>query len=342
MFDGNYFNGRDSRMVRVSCDAMFDGSLAVRGNDVEVSVPRASIRVTPRLARTHRTLYLPGGAQIQSDNNDAVDAAFPDRRAGGIADRLERHPQVVTASVIVTIVALVCAFAFGLPWLADRLAERIPLSVEQRIGEQTLSTLRRVVLKPSKLAAERQAELKQRFATFVQNIPGAEKYQVEFFDAPAIGANAFALPGGTIVFTDALMGMIDNDDEFVAVAAHEVGHERYRHVVRSVLRESAVAIVAAFFAADVSSASTVVVAIPVFLLRNSYSRTFESEADDYAFKELAAHNISPRVFADAMRKFQKEYGEDGAADAYISSHPVTSERIARAEAAADEFDKAKR
>ena len=341
MFDGNYFNGNDSRRVRVTCDAMADGSLAVRGNGVEVSVPRASIRVTPRLASTHRTLYFPDGAQIQSDNNDAVDAAFPDRRVEGIADRLERHPQVVAASVIVVFVALVCAFTFGLPWLADRVAEKIPLSVEQRIGEQTLSTLRRVALKPSKIAADRQAELKQRFATFVHDIPGAEKYQVEFFDAKAIGANAFALPGGTIVFTDQLVGMID-DDEFVAVAAHEVGHEQYRHVVRSVLRESAVAIVAAFFAADVSSASTVVVAIPVFLLQNSYSRTFEAEADDYALKELAAHNISPRVFADAMRKLQKEYGEGDAADAYISSHPVTSERIARAEAAAAEFDETKR
>jgi Zn-dependent protease with chaperone function len=341
MFDGNYFNGNDSRMVRVTCDATADGSLVVRGSGVEVFVPRASIRVTPRLARTHRTLYLPDSAQIQSDNNDAVDAAFPERRVEGIADRLERHPQVVAASVIVVIVALVCAFTFGLPWLADRVAEKIPLSVEQRIGEQTLSTLRRVALKPSKLTAERQAELKQRFATFVHDIPGAEKYQVEFFDAKAIGANAFALPGGTIVFTDQLIGMID-DDEFVAVAAHEVGHEQYRHVVRSVLRESAVAIVAAFFAADVSSASTVVVAIPVFLLQNSYSRTFEAEADDYAFKELAAHNISPRAFADTMRKFQKEYGDDDVADAYTSSHPVTSERIARAEAAAAEFDKTKR
>ena len=341
MFAGNYFNGRDSRMVRVSCDVMSNGSLAIRGHDVEISVPRAAIRVTPRLARTHRTLYLPDGAQLQCDDNDAVDAAFPDRHMEGVADRLERHPHVVAASVIVTIVALVCAFAFGVPWLADRVAERVPWSVEQRIGEQTLSTLRHVALKPSKLATERVVELKRRFTDFVQDIPGAEKYQVEFFDAPAIGANAFALPGGTIVFTDQLIALIDNDDEFVAVAAHEVGHERYHHVVRSVLRESAVAIIAAFFAADVSSASTVVVAIPVFLLQNSYSRAFESEADDYAFKELSAHDISPRVFADAMRKFQKEYGDDGAADAYISSHPVTSERIARAEAAADDFDKSK-
>jgi Zn-dependent protease with chaperone function len=341
MFDGNYFNGNDSRMVRVTCDALADGSLVVRGRDIDASTPRASIRVTPRLARTHRTLYLPDGAQIQSDDNDAVDKAFPDRRVEGIADRLERHPQVVAASVVVVFVALVCAFTFGLPWLADRVAEKIPLSVERRIGEQTLSTLRSVALNPSKLPAERQAELKQRFATFVHDIPGAEKYQVEFFDAKRVGANAFALPGGTIVFTDQLVGMID-DDEFVAVAAHEVGHEQYRHVVRSVLRESAVAIVAAFFAADVSSASTVVVAIPVFLLQNSYSRAFEAEADDYALKELAAHNISPRVFADAMRKLQKEYGEGDAADAYISSHPVTSERIARAEAAAAEFDKTKR
>jgi len=167
---------------------------------------------------------------------------------------------------------------------------------------------------------------------------------VVFYKAPAIGANAFALPGGTIVVTDDLVDLIAdddvNEDEFLAIVAHEVGHQQYHHVMRSVLQQSVVAIVAAFFVGDVGSASTIVITIPAFLLQNHYSRGFEQQADDYAFGALAAHGISPRVFANVMRKLEKQ-SPDAEDMSYLSSHPLTAERIARAEAAADAFEKKK-
>ena len=94
------------------------------------------------------------------------------------------------------------------------------------------------------------------------------------------------------------------------------------------------------FAGDVGSASTVVVAVPTFLLQSSYSRDFEAQADEYAFGLLAAHTISPRAFADVMRKLDKQYPDEDDL-AYLSSHPLTAERIARAERAADAFEKNK-
>jgi Zn-dependent protease with chaperone function len=298
------------------------------------------------LARTFRTLRLPNGAQVQSEDNDGVDTAFPDRnRIESLADRLECYPNAVAACVLIIAVAGVMLFRVALPWTAERVAQRIPQSAEKVIGDEVLATFTRYLLKPSAVPAEEQRHLQQSFADFVKDVPGGENYRIVFFKGgTVVGPNAFALPGGTVVFTDELLNLIgddaNNEDEFLAVAAHEVGHQQYHHVMRSVLQGSAVAIVAAYFAGDVGSASTVVVGIPTFLLQNHYSRAFEAQADDYALALLAAHDISPRAFADVMRKFDKEY-PDQEDLAYLSTHPLNAERIAHAEAAADAFEKAK-
>jgi Zn-dependent protease with chaperone function len=339
MFAAVFYNGRNAAAIDVQCDVADNMALHIRGQGVEQRVELARIRVSPRLARTRRILFLPDGAQIHSDDNDAVDAMFPGRnRLETWVDRLERHWRAVVASALTSAVAGVLFFAFGLPWLADRIAQKIPFAVEQAMGEQALSLLRRVALNPSALPAERQQALRVRFNEFVRDIPDGPQYRLEFFAAPGIGANAFALPGGTIVFTDEMLPVLDGDDEFLAVAAHEIGHEQRRHLLRLVLRDSAVVVIGTLFAGDVSSASTLVVAIPTFLLQNHYTRGFEADADDYAFAALAAHKISPQVFAEVMRKFERKYPQlKDATMAYASTHPPTEERIRRAEQAAKSY-----
>ena len=138
--------------------------------------------------------------------------------------------------------------------------------------------------------------------------------------------------------TDQLVRTLDDDSEFDAVVAHEIGHQQRRHALRQTLRGSIVAIVAAFFAGDVSSAGAVVVAVPTFLLTSHYSREFEDEADRYAFELLAQHDESPHWFAEAMRRLEAQRPARRRAHAsYLSSHPDTEERIAAADEAAQAF-----
>jgi len=341
MFAGALYSGRDANAVAVQCEAA-DGVLRIRGAGIEFGAELSRIKVSPRLARTHRILRLPDGLQVHTDDNDAVDAAFPQRnRLEALVDRLERHWRAAVASVALTLIAATAFFTVVLPWLADRAAQKIPFAVEREMGKQALSVLQRLALKSSTIPEERQQALRARFAGFVRGIPGGAEYAVDFFSAPGIGANAFALPGGTIVFTDDMLQMLQSDDEFLAVAAHEIGHEQHRHVLRLVLRDSAVVVIGALFAGDVGSAGTLVVAVPTFLLENHYTRAFEAEADEYAFTQLAAHAISPQVFADVMRKFEAAHPElKDTSMAYASSHPPTQERITRAEQAARDYSAA--
>jgi predicted Zn-dependent protease len=88
------------------------------------------------------------------------------------------------------------------------------------------------------------------------------------------------------------------DERFLAVAAHEIGHEVNRHVLRSVLQSSAVVLIGAYFTGDVSSASTLVVAVPTFLLDSHYSRGLRGRSRLLCIRQLGEHGISPGRFAE--------------------------------------------
>ena len=66
----------------------------------------------------------------------------------------------------------------------------------------------------------------------------AGDYVLEFRKSPAVGPNAFALPGGTVVLLDELVAAAAHDDEIAAVLAHEIGHLHGRHTMRHVLQTS--------------------------------------------------------------------------------------------------------
>ena len=49
-----------------------------------------------------------------------------------------------------------------------------------------------------------------------------------------------------------------------------------------------------------------IVAVPSMLVQSGHSRQFGTEADDDVFAHPKRHGVSPRAFADALRRQQKE------------------------------------
>ena len=338
-FTAHWFDGVSSRMhaVTVACDA--DRNVHVSGDDVEHSAPLASLRITSRLARTPRTIVFEDGARVLVADHALLDAWFPvEDRLQRFVARLERHAHAVAASIAICIAASIVAFVWGVPWLSDRIAEQIPAAVETRLGDGVLAQLDGMFgFKPSELDAQRQDELRARFARITAVLPESGGYRLLFRHAEDVGANALALPGGSIVVTDDLVALFADDREFDAVVAHELGHQQHRHALRQTLRSSFVAVLAAFFAGDVSAASTIVIGVPTFLMQSHYSRGFEGDADRFAFTTLAAMGESPAWFGEAMRKLDAEHADYGEDVAWLSTHPASTARIEAAEAAGAEF-----
>jgi Zn-dependent protease with chaperone function len=341
-FKAHYFDGQTSRAHEVEVTRVDAGTMRVFGDGIDRSDNFASLRLSPRLARIVRTIEFSDGARVLANDHPMLDQWFPnENRLQRLVDRLERHAHAVAASIVVCLAMGVVTFVWGVPWMADRIAGQVPASVEQSLGGEVLKQLDEYFgFKPSKVSRERQNTLSARFAALNATLPDASHYRLAFRDAEGVGPNALAIPGGTIVITDQLTRLFSDDREFDAVVAHEIGHQQHHHALRQTLRSSFVLVIAALFTGDVSSASTIVVAVPTFLLQSHYSRGFEEEADAFAFTTLAAHNTSPAWFASAMRKLDDHYdvekGKDGGT-AYLSSHPSSASRIASAEESGQAF-----
>jgi len=336
-FEGTYFDGRDGRAHAVALRRVGSAHFVVEGDGLRRSGALRSVALTPRLARIARTLEFADGARLQLPADVPIDAWFARQdRLQALVDRLERRAHAVAAAILICVGTLAFGAIWGVPLLADRLASHIPAGVEHALGEQVLASLDRFGVKASGLDQARREELAARFAKLTEGLEGAADYRVEFRDAPGIGANAFALPGGTIVVTDQLIALFCDDREFDAVVAHEMGHEQKHHTLRQTLRGSMIAIVAALFAGDVSSAGAVVVAVPTFLLDSHYSREFEDEADHFALDLLVKHEETPYWFAAAMRSLQAQHPDAGGL-AYLASHPPTPQRIELADEAAEAY-----
>ena len=337
-----YFDGQSSRVHDVAVELLDNRTLRLRGAGIERDEPLEHLRVSPRLARIARTIELADGARLLLDDHPLIDQWFPlHNPLQRWVDRLERHAHAVAASIVVCVLSGAVLFYWGVPWMSDRIAAQLPEQVETRLGEEVLAQLDRFAgLAPSSLDMERQSGLLERFAALKADMPGAENHRLLFRNAAGIGPNALALPGGTVIITDQLVSLVNDDREIDAVLAHELGHQRQHHALRQTLRSSFVIVIAAMFAGDVSSASAVVVAVPTFLLQGHYSREFESEADAFALRTLAEKGTSPAWFAQAMRTleaFVSDQGESDDSPGYLSSHPQTRERIDEAEFAGEKF-----
>jgi len=213
------------------------------------------------------------------------------------------------------------------PWLADRAARAIPPAMDTHISAQTLAAMDRAAFLPSTLEEAERARVRALFARVVPAADPDHAYRLEFRAAPAIGANAFALPSGTVVITDDLVRLAADDGELLGVLAHEVGHVVNRHALRQVLEDSAATVLIASASGDIVSTSTLAAGLPVALLQAHHSRAFETEADTYALAWMRDHGVAPRHFAALLGRL--EAAGDGVVPAYLASHPATAERIAR-------------
>ncbi len=327
-----YFDGRTSRPRAVMLRwHILDGMLEITGEDVAVRQPRRDVTIESRLGHGPRFIRFADGARCEVADNEALDAVIatwaPQRGATWL-HRLETSWRLVAAAVVVLGLLGWAAIQFGLPWGARKVAFMLPAEFTRALGDQTLETLDRTMLSPTTLTHERQIALRAQFDAFLKAAGDTTPYQIEFRALKGQGANAFALPSGTIVISDELVLLAEDDREIVAVLAHECAHVRHRHVLRSVLQNSAVVVVFALVTGDAASTAAFGGAVPTWLLQSRFSREFEREADADAVARLRAAGLDPAHLAAILGRLAHTHGEEKSSlPGYARSHPPTPERI---------------
>ncbi len=336
--EGVLHDGATSRAwparLRVHLDRTVELEVTVDA-DADAGVERTRLRldeidVPTRLGDTARRIRLPGGGVFETRDNDGVDTVLRTHRGarGNLVHVLESRTLAVVAATLVMLVAGTAFVGWGIPALAKRAAFAVPPETSAVIGQGTLELLDEA-MGPSELLDEDRSRLTERFEEITAEAPEGFDFELVFRRGERFGANAFALPSGTIVLTDELVDLAEHEDELVAVLAHEAGHVVHRHGLRHVIQSSALAIVIVLVTGDLSSTSGFVAAVPTLLVESSFSRDFEREADDHAADWLEAHDLDPAHFAAILERLGDEHGDVDGVASYVASHPTTDERIER-------------
>jgi Zn-dependent protease with chaperone function len=333
LFDGLTLRSRRARLSLAGTRA----KLVVAEDELEFAV--AELAVSPRVLETPRFVTLPNGWELVCAEQPGLER-LPSRSASeGPVAWLERRVGVAVAAVLATLAAVALSYYFGLPRLADAIAARVSPERERILGERTLELFDGRARSPlSALDQATRSRVQQGFEALERDLPPGARARLEFRRAPAIGPNAFALPGGVIVVTDELVRAC-SVDETVLVLAHELGHVRRRHPLKLVVQRFGLGALGSVFAGDTSSVPFSTAALPLMLARAQYSRAFELEADADGFALAKNAGFSPELFASCLLTLEKRRGASGASGgwSYLSSHPPDAERIERAHRAAAAF-----
>jgi Zn-dependent protease with chaperone function len=233
---------------------------------------------------------------------------------------------VLLASVLW--VALPVAFVFkGLPSLSQAISRSIPVAYEKRLGEFVLDELSFMLARePSIQPVDRQQRLQQRFDEMATRAQLADARLL--FRSGSV--NAVALPGNTVVLMDGLLSYLD-DDQLMAVVAHELGHLHHRHAMQRIVSVSMMEGLVETLAGGSSQAAKVGGLFSNALLNSAYSRAQEQEADTYAIELLKAQGASGLAYVQAMQFFLNYEKQQGlSSGGWVSSHPNTQERLNKA------------
>ena len=254
-----------------------------------------------------------------------------------MATRLEQHKVAILLSVLLVPLTLWWLATAGLPKFAAAMVPLLPQAVSTTLDSQTMVILDTTMLDTSLLPVKKQQQLRQQWLAALAQLSQAEKLKanIQFRQAKGMGANAFALPAGTIVFTDELVTLLENQpDALLAVFLHEVGHVQHQHGLKLLAQSTATTMLLALLFNDLEGLSEVLLGSGSSLMQAAFSREMESEADVFATTSLIKLGKSSAAFADAMTAIsqQNDATEMEKWTRYLSSHPSSLERIEKAKA----------
>ncbi|HHJ13203.1 MAG TPA: M48 family peptidase [Gammaproteobacteria bacterium] len=176
-------------------------------------------------------------------------------------------------------------------------------------------------------------------------------YPFSFFVVEDSAVNAFAGPGGYIGIHTGLITAAEYESELAGVMAHEIAHVTQRHLLRAYesARQMSLPTAAATIAAvllgaaagstDAAIAGATAVQAGSIQYQLNFTRANEKEADRIGIQMLAGAGIDPSgmpAFFERLYQSNRLYGA-GNIPEFLSTHPVTSDRMAETQERAREM-----
>ena len=217
--------------------------------------------------------------------------------------------------------------------IGDRIAVSIyrdPDYVDDPVLVDYLQSIWQPLMAAARARGELSAELDERFAWDVFLIRDRS-------------INAFALPGGYFGVHLGLISAVTSPDQMAAVLAHELSHVTQRHISRLLTQQTkqapwmlAAMVLGALVASKNSNAGMAAIVGGQAVAAQGqldFSRDMEREADRIGFGVMNDAGYASRGVPDMFEKLQQANRlNDNGSFPYLRSHPLTTQRIAEAQA----------
>jgi beta-barrel assembly-enhancing protease len=203
---------------------------------------------------------------------------------------------------------------------------------QKKLGEQAAQD----VLKKYKVVTDSRAKSFDRVGRkLVANMPSQDrsKWDYRFRVVQSNDVNAFALPGGNMFIFTGLLDKIGSTDELAAVTGHEIAHVRREHWAKQYASQQkrAVGLGVLLGLTKANKSIQSIAGIGNSLLSLRYSRDDEFDADKNGLTNMVAANYDARGMIDLFETLQKSSGGKGGGPEFLSTHPMSKERIERVE-----------
>jgi predicted Zn-dependent protease len=222
-----------------------------------------------------------------------------------------------------------------LPDMGSSINKILPLNLEQQLGDYYIRILRQqlpIVNDPQirnyinelgfKLVAANEDARNRQFYFFVINDPSI---------------NAFAMPGGYIAVHSGLIQNAETESELAGVMAHEIAHVTQRHLARRIEQQQqlnipamiamlgSVLVMAKSPEAGMAALTTIQAGTSQIMI--NHTRSNESEADRIGIASLVNAGFNPSGMVSFFEKMLKLSRYSGQRLAFLSSHPLSQQRI---------------
>ncbi|MDX1451945.1 MAG: M48 family metallopeptidase [Oleiphilaceae bacterium] len=284
------------------------------------------LEFTEALGSIPRCLKLPGGWVFQSGDEQHFNSWVSRFEPASTLHLLERSR--VVGVVAIALVAIVAAWFVwdGAAMVSRQVANVLPASVAQYVGENTWDLLDGELFSPTTLSDEQQAAVQSVFGDLVSQYEfGALRPRlfIRQWEGPA---NAFALADGTVVLTDKMVELAESDAELSSVLLHELAHVLHQDVMAQLVQASVLSIIVSYMVGDLSAIGDTLVGVGVFAISMDHSREAELEADRFAAEGMLQYYGTVDPMINLFSRFEEP---EGTLPQWLHSHDSTKTRIVK-------------
>ncbi len=143
--------------------------------------------------------------------------------------------------------------------------------------------------------------------------------------------NAFALPGGQVFITLGLFERLNDEAELAGVLGHEIGHVVHRHAAQQMAKGQLGQILTIAVGVGASDdnhgqRAAMAAALADKMSQLHFSRSDESQADEFGLQAMAEAGYDPSAMLDVMH-ILKDASKGERQPEFLSTHPLPQTRL---------------